>query len=151
MSKLTLQRYCYSESETEGWLWIDDDTRLHTIERPWKRGAPGGLPFVSCVPDGTYRLDAYVRSNGDVVPRLRNPDLHVYHTAEERAGAKGRYSVLIHIGNYVDDVVGCIAPGLDRIISKGRPMVTNSRKAMEMIMLSNPTEIEIVCACGTGP
>jgi hypothetical protein len=149
MTTLTLERYCYSETETEGWLWIDDDTRLHTIERPWKGGAPGGVPFVSCVPDGRYDLDPFVRSNGDVVLRLQNPDLGVYHNADDRPSGKGRYAVLIHVGNYVDDVVGCIAPGLDRIIHRGRPMVTNSRKAMEAVMLTRAKTLDIECVCGT--
>lgn len=150
MSKLTLKRYCYSETEVEGWLWIDDGhTRLHTIERPWKPGAPGGLPYVSCIPEGVYSCSPYVRSDKSVVPRLYAPDLDVWHTAEERPNGKGRYAVLIHSGNTVDDSSGCCIPGFDRIIHRGRPFVTNSRKAMEMIMLSRPTEIEIVCACGT--
>lgn len=146
---LILERYCYAEDHTEGWIWVDDNTRLYTIERPWKAGAPGGLPFVSCVPDGTYDLEPFVRSNGDVVFSLRNPDLGVYVYPDKRPAGKGRYVILLHSGNSVDDVTGCIAPGLGRIIHNGRPFVTSSRKAMELIMLSKAKQIEIVCACGT--
>lgn len=149
MTTLTLERYCYAEDCTEGWLWLDDGTRLHTIERPWKPGGgPGGLPFVSCVPDGSYDLEPYLRPNGDQVLRLRNPDLGVYGDETDVPAEGGRYLVLIHAGNFVDDVVGCVAPGLDRIIHKGRPMVTSSRAAMRLLMSRAVSTLHIDCACG---
>ena len=150
MSILTLERYSYSETETEGWLWLDDRTRLHSIERPWRPGSPGGLPFVSCVPDGTYDLEPFLRPNGDEVLLLRNADLGVYKDQTEVPAEGGRYLILIHKANRSDEVAGCIAPGLDRIIHKGRPMVTSSGKAMELLMSRSFDTIDIVCACGTG-
>ena len=60
---ITLKRFSYGEYETEGVLIIGD--RLFaTIEQPWTpnpNGAPGGKPFESCVPDGTYRLAGIYR------------------------------------------------------------------------------------------
>ena len=148
MKTLTLERYCYAEEHIEGWLWVGN-TRLHTIERPWIGGKPGGMPFVSAVPDGTYTLGPFVRSSGAVVLALQNESLGVYVNADDRPKGQGRYACLLHSGNTVDDVTGCIAPGLGRIIQHGRPFVTSSRKAMELIMLAKPKQLDIVCACGT--
>jgi hypothetical protein len=80
---------------------------------------------------------------------LQNEGIGVYVNADDRPNGQGRYACLLHPGNSVDDVTGCIAPALGRIIRHGRPFVTSSRKAMEMIMLAKPKQIDIVCACGT--
>ena len=78
MTTARLQRFCYSDSETEGLLWLpDDDDPIHTLERPWRPDAPGGMPFESCVPDGTYRLLPHTRPSGAEVLALRNADCHV--------------------------------------------------------------------------
>ena len=89
MSQLVLQRYAYSETETEGFLWLNADEFVHTLERPWIDGLPGGMPFESCVPDGLYELIPHTRPNGDFVFALRNPDLSVYYTEQERGKETG--------------------------------------------------------------
>lgn len=147
MSRLILERYCYSETETEGRLWLDDDDFVYTLERPWRAGMPGGVSFESCVPDGTYELVPHTRPNGHEVYALRNPALHVYYTAEERGDRPGRYLILIHSGNTVDDVVGCIAPGEVRTIHNNRRFVASSRRAMNRIMDYEWDEIEIRPLC----
>lgn len=146
--KLVLERFCYSETETEGRLYINETDFLYTLERPWVPGAPGGMPFASCVPDGSFGLVPHTRPNGDEVLALRNPDLHVFYTDEERAGRPGRYLILIHAGNYVSDVVGCIAPGVVRAIVDNRRMVQSSRLAMSRIMAGGYNQIDIRPALG---
>ncbi len=149
--KLTLERYCYSETETEGILWLNSNEYVFTLERPWRPPGPtpGGLSFESCVPDGSYDLIPHQRPSGDNVFALRNPDNGVFYTKERRPENAGRYLILIHAGNFVDDVVGCIAPGMSRTIYNNRRMVTNSREAMRRIMARKYTSIDIVPACGT--
>ncbi len=149
MTELVLQRYCYSETETEGRLWLNDDEYVYTLERPWIDGMPGGMSFESCVPDGQYELIQHRRPNGDNVLALRNPDLAVYYSKDERPHNEGRYLILIHSGNYVDDVVGCIAPGMTRTIYNNRRMVGASRNAMRRIMLQDWKTILIESECGT--
>lgn len=134
MTELVLKRYCYSDTHTEGRLYLPSDEHFYTMERPWIGGVPGGMPFKSCVPDGQYELIPYRRSNGDDVYALRNPDLGVYFTKDEKGDAPGRYKILCHAGNFVEDVVGCIAPGIGTTIHNNRPMVTSSRQAMKRIM-----------------
>ena len=149
MKTLTLERYAYAETETEGRLWLDDETALYTLERPWIDGLPGGMPFESCVPDGEYELIPHTRPNGDHVYALRNPDCGVYYTEQERGDRDGRYLILIHSANWVEQVVGCIAPGLVRTIAHNKRMVRSSRHAMRKVMARKWDSIIIEPACGT--
>lgn len=149
MKTLTLERYAYSETETEGRLWLNDETALYTLERPWIGGLPGGMPFESCVPDGEYELLPHTRPDGSQVYALRNPDCGVYYTDQERGDRDGRYLILIHPANWVSQVVGCIAPGLVRTISNNQRMVRSSRNAMRQIMAHKWDSIHIYPACGT--
>ena len=154
--ELILERYNYSETETEGYLWLENESKLYTIERPWIGESPegvdypGGMPFESCIPDGSYDLIPHTRPSGDKVYALRNHENHVFYTKDEMGDRQGRYLVLIHSGNYVDDVVGCVAPGLVRTIYNNRRMVGSSRNAMKRVMRDNYTEITIQSRCGTG-
>jgi hypothetical protein len=147
--QLLLQRYNYSDTETEGRLWVNDDEHIFTLERPWIDGMPGGMPFESCVPDGEYELIPHTRQNGDQVYALRNPDCGVYYTDQERNGRDGRYLILIHSANWVEQVVGCIAPGLVRTIAENKRMVRSSRNAMKKIMAHKFDSILIEPECGT--
>lgn len=149
MTELLLRRYSYAPTETEGRLFLDDEDYLHTLERPWRPGSKGGMPFTSCVPDGSYELLPHKRPDGDEVLALRNPDLGVYYTAEEKGSGPGRFLILIHVGNYVEDVVGCIAPGQQRTIHENRRMVTSSRVAMRRLMQTEWKTLHIIPACGT--
>jgi hypothetical protein len=134
LKKLLLERKPSTATECEGFLSFNNEL-LTTIERPWiEHVHPGGKPFESCVPVGTYRIIYHTRKNGDVVPALINEELGVYYTAEERDHERGRYLILIHIGNWVEDVVGCIAPGLAKGDSHKGPMVKGSKAAMQKIM-----------------
>lgn len=149
-SVLHLERYCYSETETEGRLYLpENDDFLYTLERPWIAGPAGGMPFESCVPDGRYELIAYERQNGDHVYALRNPDLGVYFTQQDRGTREGRYKILIHSANWVGQVVGCIAPGLVRTIADNRRMVRSSRRAVAQIMARRRTLLIIGPDLGT--
>lgn len=133
MKSFVLQREPSTGLATEGLLTFGD-VSIHTIERPWIPTHPGGKPFESCVPAGRYKLRKHTRGNGDKVLALVNPGLGVYYRGKERINDVGRYLILIHAGNWVTDVVGCIAPGIGSAVTDGGPMVTDSRKAMKLIM-----------------
>lgn len=152
MKKIMLYRDSSSLTETEGRIEFDGTT-LYTIERPWVPEAPGGKPFASCVPAGTYRLEMYTRQNGDIVPILTNHGLGVFHSAADRENGIGRYKILIHAGNIVANVSGCIAPGLSRGTEgeaarmASKAMVKSSRAAMKKLMDhldGEEAELEIV-------
>ena len=61
---------------------------------------------------------------------LVNPGLGVYYQAADRPNGVGRYLILIHAGNTHKDVIGCIAPGLEKVGAG----VGSSRAAMKKIM-----------------
>ena len=129
MKKLYLRREQSTDTETMGRLQFNMET-VHTVEQEWRPTAPGGEPNNSCVPAGHYKLVPFVRPNGDKVVALVNPGLGVYLNANDRPSRVGRYLILIHAGNTVKDVIGCIAPGLGR----SDQSVTSSRDAMKKIM-----------------
>lgn len=133
MSDLFMVRDSYGPRETMGTIVNEaGEVLAHTMERPWipDEHHPGGTSFESCVPDGIYELVPHTRPNGDRVVALINESLGVWYQKADRPDPWGRYLVLIHSGNYVDDVVGCIAPGSTRSIYNNRRMVTSSRATM---------------------
>lgn len=104
----------------------------------------GGLSNESCVPDGTYQLVPYTRTtNGDKVVALVNEELGVYFQKADRPEPKGRFKCLIHSGNYVEHIIGCIAPGAGRTIHKNRRMVTSSRATMARLDVQKYTQLII--------
>jgi len=122
----------FAETFTEGKLHSEHiDRDIFTLERPWFRDPlkPGGLNNVSCVPNGTYELSGFMRPSGDEVPHLVNTQLGVYRFKTSVPPKGGRYLILIHPGNFIKDIIGCIAPGFSR--STG--VVNTSRLAYEMI------------------
>lgn len=133
MRTLELERFAYTPTETQGRL-LGVDGEWMTIERPWIKGPfPGGMSNESCVPDGEYELVPHTRPDGAEVVALVNPDLGVWYREDDRPDDWGRFLILIHAGNFVTDVVGCIAPGATRTIHNNRLMVTNSRASMRQI------------------
>lgn len=131
---LELTRFAYLKSCTLGELRCGP-LLLATIERPWIANpeGPGGMPRVSCVPDGDYFVQPW---NSQSFPRtymLLNNALGVYaQPALIPPGQKwGRSAILIHIGNRVQDVIGCIAVGTHH--ANDALMVIDSRIAMEKL------------------
>ena len=133
MKALSLNREPSTDTETMGSLTFDG-VALHTIERPWIPTHPGGKPEESCVPAGRYNLIPHTRGNGDEVRALVNHGLGVYYRKNDRFNGVGRYKILIHSANWVDQIIGCVAPGLDRTVTGRGAMVTSSRKAMKVLM-----------------
>jgi len=125
---MQLIRYYRSETATLGRILVDAARTIHTLERPWMPFvALGDLPIdelppcgrkgVSCVPPGRYKL---VRHSTEAHPNtyaLVNPALWVYHQDDDVPFAqrgRARTAVLIHPANYVNELRGCIAPGMTR-------------------------------------
>lgn len=103
--RLELVRYCYSPEQVLGLLKVDvkeDGTfaqSLWTVECPWQHNAR----FVSCVPDGAYRLGPH--------DSIKHPGTY---RLTEGGGLTDRSGILIHVGNMVTDTTGCICPGITR-------------------------------------
>lgn len=137
---LLLERFSYAPTETEGDLHIEGYS-FSTMERPWiPWSMSGGKPFASCVPDGVYVLEPFLRNNSENVYSLRSEENGVFVTKEQAdAAGGGRYACLLHSANFVYQVVGCIAPGMSRGLLSNR-----SSGAYERAVLNSAEAIRII-------
>lgn len=106
---LTLER-SYLPHCVIGELHIPGHDSYATIEKPWRRNRQN----ISCIPEGFYNC---VPHNGT---RFKN--------VWTLLNVPNRSAILIHIGNYEKDVIGCIAVG--KRLSPSKYMVLNSGDAI---------------------
>lgn len=151
---MKIGRIAYLDEVTLGRLYVGDVV-LRSLERPWRVARTrGGSPNVSCVPDAAYSLVRHARPNGDVCLALRNPDCGVFYSTEHLPPEGGRTLILIHSANFVEELQGCLAPGLAATIHENRHMVTASRQAMAIVMAAfdaGDQTLTIAPECGTVP
>ncbi|MCX2780412.1 DUF5675 family protein [Microbulbifer thermotolerans] len=119
---INLTRYAYGPDATLGRLVVGDET-FWTVERPWL----GNKPFESCIPEGVYRCLPYSSA--------KFPDVW------ELQDVPGRSKILIHVGNYASDVVGCIAVGSS--LAPGGWWVTKSAEAIDRLRELLPAEFDL--------
>lgn len=130
--KLILKRTYYDDA-TLGMLSIEgqDNPVWFTIECPWLDNASK----ISCIPEGTYKVIPYNSSDHPDVWQILN--------------VLNRHTVLIHIGNWVHDVKGCIAVGESlcyiKYGSDYKKAVSNSGKTIQKIKnaIGYPAEFEL--------
>jgi hypothetical protein len=153
---LHLVRFAYLDNCTIGWLDADS-IKLATIERPWIRNnaGPGGKRRESCVPDGQYVLRPHTSDRFPDTYALVNPDLGIWYQPDEIPGGQawGRSAILIHAGNRVSDVIGCIAVGLRHTFFGGEHAVLESQKALgqlRVVLGKGTHSIVIRTSRGTG-
>lgn len=132
-----LERFAYSPQGTFGVLTVGDFS-CYTVEPPWllnKRGE-------SCVPEGVYAMRKRI---SPVVQRSSNGR---YREGWEVCDVPNRTFIMIHPGNNMFDVIGCIAVGRDLGFVKSarspRAMwaVTDSQGAFADLMTSLEVENE---------
>lgn len=132
--QLTLIRHAYLPTHTLGTLHFGQQA-LATIERPWKPNpaGPGGVPRESCVPDGPYRVIPHTSERFPNTYALVNEQLGVHYQQLPPGQSYGRTAILIHVGNRVRDVIGCIAVGLEHGTLAGEPAVLSSTIALNIL------------------
>jgi hypothetical protein len=130
---IQLIRFAYHRTCTLGYLNVED-LQIATLERPWipNLSGPGGSQRISCVPDGRYRLIQHSSDRFPNVWALLNPELGVWYQPYEipKGQGWGRSAILIHGGNRVTDVVGCIAVGLKHSITESEHVLGSSQIAL---------------------
>jgi hypothetical protein len=147
--RLTLVRSGSDTERTLGTLTVGQFT-FATIERPWLPTTDhlGGTNRKSCVPTGTYRVIPHHSVHFPNTYALINPDLHVwYQPGDIPEGKKGRTAILMHVGNRVRDVVGCVGVGKEHGALGGEPAVLRSTLAMrelDKILNRQTHQMEIV-------
>jgi hypothetical protein len=120
MKRFELKRISSSHKVTTGAL-IDLSTGLPvmvTLELPDRNNQRS----ISCIPKGAYLCNPYSSK--------KHKD--VYQVMD----VSGRAYILIHIGNTVKDIEGCILVGSEFGELKGVPAVLESRKAFNRLQSS---------------
>ena len=119
-----LERIAYTPRGTFGRLILrnpgtpdQDLLELWTVERPWL----DNQSRVSCIPEGTYPLAPSFFHKGG-------------YPAYEVREVPGRDRILLHVGNVMEDVEGCVALGLDLGVVGSRWGVVHSREAHKRFM-----------------
>tara|TARA_R110002167_G_scaffold138106_1_gene325229 strand:+ start:64 stop:492 length:429 start_codon:yes stop_codon:yes gene_type:complete len=114
----TLERFAYTPHGTFGILAYRD-FECYTVERPWFDNEPN----VSCIPEGTYTLELSRYNKGG-------------YASYEIMNVFGRTDIMIHIGNSIVDVIGCVATGELLSFIEGRWAVGRSKNAYTEWMLA---------------
>ena len=113
MSEIILRRLEDDGCCTIGRL-ITPSTELFTLERPWL----GNERRVSCIPTGRYKLwNRYYNRGG--------------YEAVEITDVPDRSYILIHVGNYVKNSLGCVLLGRSITRMNEELAVTHSRAAFK--------------------
>jgi hypothetical protein len=126
---LTLTRYGSTPFGTFGEVTLPSGAKLFTVERPWA----GNQPRTSCIPEGIYTLR---KRTSPIVDRTSGGK---YKQGWEVCDVVNRSLIMIHAGNTMDDLLGCIAPGTALGMVNGKWAVSSSRPAMDTLM----AELEI--------
>ncbi len=133
--KLVLERFAYSPMGTFGKLRVAGK-EWFTVERPWKDNRRN----VSCIPEGWYRIERATFIRGGYKTFLLQD-------------VPGRSEILIHRANTMDDLAGCIAPGMRLGWVNGKWAVVETRKAFREFMEAMGTvasaDLEVIHECRT--
>jgi hypothetical protein len=118
MIQVVLKRKEDNGVQTTGHLYLDGKRLCATLELPWK----DNQRFVSCVPTGSYRVLKYD------APSFKEATWMLMRV-NERSG------ILIHQGNFHDQIRGCILVGSSHkdIDGDGQVDVVNSVKTIRKL------------------
>ena len=125
---LTLNREIESNRGVLGVLRTADGEQVcKTLELPWKKNKRN----VSCIPWGTYRVTDYTSSK--------------YSSAFVVLNVPGRSGILIHAGNFISDIEGCILVG-EEWEFMGRPRqlaVSYSKNTLNKLLFAYPSGFKL--------
>lgn len=130
---LTLNREIESNRGVLGVLRTEDGEQVcKTLELPWKKNKRS----VSCIPWGTYRVTDYSSTK--------------YPSAFVVLNVPGRSGILIHAGNYVSQIEGCILVGEEwEFMGQPRQLaVSYSKNALNKLLFKYPSGFKLeIPAC----
>lgn len=122
METLIIQRGRSTDKGTPG-EWLRNGSHLcFTLELPWKNNQPR----ISCIPAGRYVVKKRVSAK--------------YGHHWELKDVEGRTYILIHAGNTIKDIQGCILVGNRRGELNGLPAVLGARDTMNLLRATLPDE-----------
>lgn len=121
---LTLTRFAYTPQGTFGSIILPGGRKLYTVERPWFSNQQS----TSCIPEGVYTLE---KRYSPVVQRTSRGK---YSDGWEVTNVPRRTYIMWHPGNTMEDLEGCVAPGLDLGYIGRLWAVTSSQIAFDYFM-----------------
>jgi hypothetical protein len=108
-------------------LWSDNGEQLYTcrsVEREWL----DNLPSRSCIPGGVYKMELGMYYGGDGAGGKAD------YPAYEIQDVENRSLIKIHVANYAEQLLGCIAPGLHFGVFRNHWSVVKSKVAFDALM-----------------
>ena len=131
--ELRIIRYKSNKNGTPGLLFLDGNYFCHTLELPWKNNQV----MVSCIQAGKYKLIQRKESGkGYDQKRLyigRPLEKIMSNGMIEISDIPGRKWILIHSGNRISSVQGCVLVGDNCIQTWAYYRVTSSRVAYDRL------------------
>ncbi len=117
MSTIYIERYDNDSLGTYGSLALGDFS-CYTLELQWADNTPN----VSCIPANRYSasIDHNVTIGRQYVIRLQD--------------VPNRTGILIHVGNYTNEIAGCILVGNSQHTNSVKKMVTSSGHTMSKLL-----------------
>lgn len=113
--EIKIVRVDTSEEGTFGVLLLDGKAFCNTLELPWKNNTKK----ISCIPAGKYSATVRKSAKFDYVPEILN--------------VPGRSDILIHPGNVLANIEGCIMVGKSYGKLKTERALFDSRLAMDAL------------------
>lgn len=135
MSNVTLERFAYTPWGVFGRI-VYGDFRAFTVERPWL----DNKARESCIPEGTYTMQRYQSPKFGDTWALIGDTVSLYPEP-----GKARSAILIHAGNTMDDLLGCVALGRSLGTVNGKWAVTSSRPAVdEFLRITKDKQLNLI-------
>jgi hypothetical protein len=125
---LTLNREIESNRGILGAIHTSDGTEVcKTLELPWQRN----MRDVSCIPWGQYNVTNYTS--------VKYPEAFVV------LNVPGRSGILIHAGNFISDIQGCILVGKEwEFMGHPRQLaVSYSKNTLNRLLATYPTGFKL--------
>jgi hypothetical protein len=112
-----IERVYKDDKITLGRFWFESET-VYTMELPWVHNKPS----ISCIPEGSYVVEKTYS------PRFKK-DMYLIKDVPGRSGIR------FHSANYVFQLEGCVALGLEKqdINGDGIINIVNSKKAIALM------------------
>lgn len=142
MKVWALVRDHFSSTDTLGWLGLDNRGVCATIERSKTD------PSHPCIPCGRYRMRRTMFYGGDGVGGKRD------YVTYEITGVPGRSQIKVHVANAASELLGCVAPGVIRVVNESGPSsVSHSQIAFDdfMRLADGDEEMDLVIAEAVAP
>lgn len=159
----TIERYKFTEKTTTGRLYLLDKLQCFILEDKTRAKDEVHIKGETCIPTGIYQVT--LRKEGsiynDYIHRFKNSNigqergmLHIHNLDGQKydnwytsPGVNADACVMIHIGNYAKDTLGCPlvgeAPGYDEIISSTKAYLSAYPKMADVVEKKGYAILEI--------